>query len=72
MLTGDPQTPHFYDFWIFEPVTKPQNQLYLSLETPGDLKKNKKIQNLFKNYDVIKSRSFETPTFGHFRKGGHR
>ena len=39
---GEAQTPHFYDFGILEPVTKPQNQYYLSLETPGHLNKIKK------------------------------
>ena len=33
----------FHDFWIFEPVTKPQSQHYLSLETPGHLKQIKKL-----------------------------
>ena len=32
---GETQTPHFYDFWIFGRVPEPQNQYYLSLETPG-------------------------------------
>ena len=41
---GETKTPHFYDFGIFKPATKPQNQQFLSLETPGHLKKNKKIQ----------------------------
>ena len=36
------QTPHFYDLWIFEPITKPQNQLFLSLETQGHLKQIQK------------------------------
>ena len=40
---GEAQTPHFYDFGIFEPVTKPQNQLFLSLQTPGHLKESRKI-----------------------------
>ena len=47
---GEAQTPHFYDFGIFEPVAKPQNQHYLSLETPGHLKKIKiKPWNIFKH-----------------------
>ncbi len=25
---GETQTPHFYDFRIFEPGTKPQHQLF--------------------------------------------
>ena len=44
---GQAQTPHFYDFGIFEPVTEPQNQLFLSLETPGYLKKIKQIPGIF-------------------------
>ena len=43
------QTPHFYDFEIFEPVAKPQNQLSLSLETPGHLKSLKIPQALKTN-----------------------
>ena len=35
---GEPQTPHFYDLGTFERVPEPQNQLFLSLETPGYLK----------------------------------
>ena len=38
---GETKTPHVYDFGIVEPVTKPQNQHYLSLETPGHAKKIK-------------------------------
>ena len=36
LLMGEPKTPHFYDFGIFEPVTKPQND-FLCFETPGRL-----------------------------------
>ena len=32
----------FHDLWIFEPVAKPQNQHYLSLETPRHVNKIKK------------------------------
>ena len=38
---GETKTPHFYDFGIFEPVTKPQHQHYLSLEPAGYLTKTK-------------------------------
>ena len=38
---GEAQTHHFDDFCIFEPVTKPHNQHYLSLEAPGHLNKIK-------------------------------
>ena len=40
---GEAHTPHFYDVGICEPVVKPQNQLCLSLETPGYIKKSRKI-----------------------------
>ena len=33
---GEPKTLHFYDVGIFEPVTKPQNQVFFSLETPQE------------------------------------
>ena len=52
---GEPQTPHFYDFGIFESVAKPQNQLFVSLETPGHVKT---IENTFKAI-VCKSRNAE-------------
>ena len=38
---GKTKNPLFYDFGIFEPATKPQNQLFLSLDTPGHFKKSK-------------------------------
>ena len=38
---GEPNNSHFYDFGIFEPVITPQNQLFVSLETPGHLNKIK-------------------------------
>ena len=36
-----------HDFLVFEPVTKPQNEHYLSLETPGHLKKARKTLDPF-------------------------
>ena len=36
---GEPENPYFYDFWIFGRVPGSQNQLCLSLETPGYLSK---------------------------------
>ena len=36
------QNSKFHDFLVFQPVTKAQNQHYLSSETPGHLKKTKK------------------------------
>ena len=54
-LWENPQTPHLPDFGIFEPVTKPPNQLFVSLETPGYLKEIKKSPwNIFKNIVFIK------------------
>ena len=59
---GEAQTPHFYDFGIFEPVTKPQNQQCLSLGTPGHLKTIKKNPwNIFKEYDVHKCQNVGNP-----------
>ena len=43
---GEPQSPHFYDFGAFERVPKPQNQLFLFLETPGYLNKIKKKRDI--------------------------
>ena len=36
-----PKNLHFYDFGIFEPATKPQNQYHSSSETPRHLKQIK-------------------------------
>ena len=55
---GEPRTPHFYDFGILEPVTKPQNQLILSLETPDQLTKRENPQTfktyMFANLGILK------------------
>ena len=50
----NPQTPHFHDFGIFERVPEPQNQYYLSLETPGHSKQSQKIPNHLKTYYIGK------------------
>ena len=39
---GEPKNLHFYDCEDFGPVLEPQNQQYLSLETPGHIKYSKK------------------------------
>ena len=44
---GGTETPHLYDFGIFGRVPEPQNQLYLSLETPGHLNQIKKTPGTF-------------------------
>ena len=64
---GEAQTPHFYDFGIFEPVTKPQNQLCLSLETPGHLNKIKKDPH-FQKHIFLQISEFRNSVFRHFPK----
>ena len=66
---GEAQTPHFYDFGIFEPVAKPQNQLFLFLETPGHRKQNKENSNIVQNIVFI---NIGILNFSIFRKDGHR
>ena len=53
---GEPTNPHFYYFGTFERVPEPQNQYYLSFETPGYLQ-NQENGTYFKLY-FYKSRSF--------------
>ena len=73
LLVGEPKNPHFCDFGIFEPVTKPQNQLFLSLETPGYLKQINKIPGTFsKNIMFANIGILAIQNFVNFRKGGHR
>ena len=43
---GEPENPHFYDLGTFGSVPERQNQLYLSLETPGQLKQIKNIPGI--------------------------
>ena len=59
-----------HDFWIFEPVTKPQNQLCLSLETPGHLNKIKKNQTFLKH--GINLKIWEIQNLENVRKDGRR
>ena len=67
---GEPQTPHFYDFGILGRVPEPQNQLFLSLETPGHLKQIKKIPlNNLKTYYCYKTQNSGNRTFWEFPKG---
>ena len=70
---GEAQTPHFYDFQTFEPVTRPQNQVFLSLETPGSLKRiTKSPWNISKNIICINVKVLETRNVDIVRKDGHR
>ena len=59
---GETRTPHLYGFGFFESVTKPQNQQFLSLVTPGHLNKIKNSPQTFKTH-ILKSRNFESPYF---------
>ena len=43
---GEHKNHHFYDF-------EPQNQLFLSLETPGHLNKSSKIPGTFLKYIIF-------------------
>ena len=43
LLMGELQTPSVHDVGIFERVPKPQNQLLVSLETPGHLKQSRTL-----------------------------
>ena len=43
---GETKTPHFDDFGIFAPVTKPQNQLFFIFGDTKTPKKNKKIPGI--------------------------
>ena len=46
---GENETPHFHDFGPFECVPKPQNHVFLSLETPeSSTQFQKTSQNPFK------------------------
>ena len=40
---GEPETPQFYDFGIFERALSSQNQLFVSLETQGYVKKQENM-----------------------------
>ena len=68
---GEAQTLHFLWFRDFRTVTKPQNQLFLSLETPGHLnKKQEKTLGPFKHIIFYKYHNFGIPffVFEHFSK----
>ena len=62
---GETKTHHVYDFGTFEPVTKPQTQLFLFLETPGHLTTNQEnFQNtlkysLFINIGIVNLHLFD-------------
>ena len=69
---GETKNHHFYDLGIFEPTTKPQNQQFLSSETPGHLKQIKTkpkpfVKDMFINLGILKLQFLDT-----FRKDRHR
>ena len=64
---GEVQTPHFYDFGIFEPVAKLQIQLILFLETLGHLTNQEESPEHFKHISKTKTRFVEI-----FGKDGRR
>ena len=65
---GEPKNPHVYDFGILGRVPEPQNQYYLSLETPRYLQHSKKKRIIFKNIYIIKSQLFGNPDVRPFPK----
>ena len=70
---GETKTPHFYDFRIFEPVTRPNKQLFLSSETPGHLTTNPENPiNLQTNSIFINIKMLAPPQNDMFGKDGHR
>ena len=70
---GEPQTPHFHDFRISGRVPGSQNQLFISLETPGYLKQIKKIPGIFSKILFSKSQMCgHLSLFDDFGKGGQR
>ena len=48
-----PSFPHFYDFGIFGRALEPQNQLFLSLETPGHLKRPRAIHGTLLKFNIL-------------------
>ena len=67
---GEPKSPHFYDFGTFEPVTKPQNQVFLSLETPEHQQKQGNAGPLFKNMILINLGILQLQPLASFEKTG--
>ena len=55
---GEFQTPHFYAFGTSERVPGSQNQIFLSLGTPGHLQTNKKRHKTFSKQIVLQIYKF--------------
>ena len=61
---AEPKNPHFYDFGAFERALAFQDQLFLSLETPGHLKQIKeKPWNIFKTIIFINLKIWDIRSF---------
>ena len=69
---GETETPHFYDFVIFGRVPEPQNQLCLSLETPGYPKNREKNMEHLKHFIFINLIVLEFQHVDNFGKDGRR
>ena len=67
---GETQTPNSYDFVISEPVTKPQNQLFLSLEPPRHLQKIQKSHIFLNILNLSISEFRNSDHFTFFEKTG--
>ena len=65
---GEPKNPTFYDFGISGRVPGSQNQLFLSLETPGYLNKIKKNPIRFLEILIYKSQSSDNSNFSIFER----
>ena len=63
---GEPKNPQFHDFGILGRVQTPPNQLFLSLETPGHLKKSKRVPKHCQKYDLYKLKKLEIQQFDNF------
>ena len=72
-LWEDPQTPHFYDFGIFERVPSSQKQLFVSFETPRRLTKIKTNPRIcLKTYYVDKYQNLGNRCFDNIGRDGRR
>ena len=60
---GEPKNPDFYDFEIFGRVPEPQNQYYLSSETPGSSTRFKKKPDAFLQTHYVREYNFANSNF---------
>ncbi len=68
----EPANLHCYDVGIFGRIPEPQNQYYLSLETPRHLKQLKKIPWVFRNMVFINLIFLEIENVVNVGRGEHR